>query len=235
MNNVDRMKEPDIDHVLFESGKSIALTYAGDSGTAETVEKILMEGSAYADHVIMQLETSGDASSEIACKAGCPYCCSMQISITPPEAMVLGAHVVENYDTDATTNLLKRIEHNIRLTYQKTQEEKVDNWHDTPCIFLKDGSCSVYSIRPFVCRSWHSLDVGQCIEAWRAKDKAAEIDSLFHRNYVFAMVRKGVQEGCKILGLQWETQVVTSAVKSYLAHPDPQEGWLRGERVFKPG
>ncbi len=231
----NKIEAPDIDHVLFESGKNIALTNAGDTGKAENVREILIEGSAYADHIIMQLEKYGDASSEIACKAGCPYCCSMQISITPPEAIVLGAHVVENYDTGALKDLLKKIDHNLHLTYQKTQDEKVENWHKTPCIFLKKGSCSVYAIRPFVCRSWHSLDVRQCIDSWRSKDKESEIDSLFHRNYVFGMVREGVQKGCEMLGLQWETQVVTSAVKSYLAHPNPLEGWLRGESVFKPG
>ena len=235
MNQSNKMKGPDIDHVLFESGKSIALTYADDPGKSEIAEKIVMEGSAYADHIIMQLEKGSDASSEIACKAGCPYCCSMQISITPPEAIVLGAHVIEHYDTGAKKDLLKKIDHNMRLTYRKTQDEKVANWQRTPCIFLKEGSCSVYAIRPFVCRSWHSLDVRQCIDAWRSKDKEAEIDSLFHRNYVFGMVRKGVQKGCELVGRQWETQVVTSAVKSYLAHPNPLEGWLKGERVFKPG
>lgn len=229
------MQAPDIEHVLFESGKGIALTYAGDPGNVANVGKILLEGSAYADHIIMQLEENRGPSSEIACKSGCPYCCSMQISITPPEAIVLGAHVVENYDTGVKNDLLKKIDHNIGLTYNKTQDEKVANWHETPCVFLEGGSCSVYAIRPFVCRSWHSLDVRQCIDAWRTKDKEAEIDSLYHRNYVFAMVRKGVQKGCEMLGLQWETQVVTSAVKSYLLHPDPLEGWLRGERVFKPG
>jgi len=235
MNKSNKIKGPDIEHVLFESGKRIVLTHAGDTGKAETAGKILQEGSAYADHIIMQLEKSRDASSEIACKAGCPYCCSMQISITPPEAIVLGVHVVENYGTAAKNDLLKKINHNIRLTYKKTQDEKIENWRQTPCIFLKGGSCSVYVIRPFVCRSWHSLDVRQCIDSWRSKDKEAEIDSLFHRNYVYGMVRKGVQKGCEMLGLQWETQVVTSAVKSYLAHPNPLEGWLRGEQVFKPG
>jgi len=108
MNKSNEMKGPDIDHVLFESGKRIALTYAGDSRKAENAGKILLEGSAYADHIIMQLEKSRDASSEIACKAGCPYCCSMQISITPPEAIVLGVHVVETYDTGAKNDLLKK-------------------------------------------------------------------------------------------------------------------------------
>ncbi len=196
MSKSNKIKGPDIDHVLFESGKSIALTYAGDTGNAENARMILIEGSTYADHIIMQLEKGRDDSYEIACKAGCPYCCSMQISITPPEAIVLGAHVVQNYNTEAKNDLLKKIDHNIRLTYNKTEDEKVENWHETPCIFLKRGSCSVYAIRPFVCRSWHSLAERQCSDSWRSKDKEAEIDILYHRKYVFSLVRKGVQPWC---------------------------------------
>jgi len=40
------MKGPDIDQVLLESGRRIALAYAGDTGKAENAGKILMEGSA---------------------------------------------------------------------------------------------------------------------------------------------------------------------------------------------
>ncbi len=235
MNENKKTDKPDIEKLLFESGKNMALTHAGDKQNPGNVKKILEDGALYADYIVGKMEESLDAPPEIACKAGCFYCCSMQISITPPEALVLGAHVVETYDERRENELLKKIDHNIRLTYKKTRDEKVGNWQKTPCIFLEEGCCSLYAIRPFVCRSWHSLDAAQCVDAYRSKNKEAEIDSLFHRNYVFGTVRNGVQEGCKMLGLQWETEIITSAVKSYLSHPAPLNGWLRGERIFKPG
>ncbi len=228
-------EKPDIEEVLFESGRQIALAYAGDRGKTDNIARILEEGAVYASHVIGKMEESMESPPEIACKAGCPYCCSMQISITPPEAIVLGAHVVDHYSEDQQRVLLEKIGHNIRLTYGKSQGEKVRNWHDTPCIFLEGGGCSVYAIRPFVCRSWHSLDAGHCIEAYGSHDKEADIDSLFYINYVYGTVRNGIQEGCKDLGLQWETQIVTSAVKSFLAHHDPAGAWVSGDLVFQPG
>lgn len=234
-NQIEEVNDGEEPDILFESGKNIVIKYISEGNGPEEVLKIAQEGTAFAEHIVARMDEEGDAPPEIACKAGCPYCCSMQISITPPEALLLGAYVDANYDDDEKRALLEKIENNLSHTHGKSQEEKVKSWHLTPCVFLKDGSCSVYPIRPFICRSWHSLNARQCLDAFHSREKESEIESLPYRNFIFGTIRDGLQEGCRELGLQWETQIITSAVKSYLAHKDPINAWLTGEVVFFPG
>ncbi len=228
----DENRETD---VLYESGKNIATTILENAAAARDVLKIASEGTTFAEYVTERMDEQLDDPRKPECGPGCPYCCSMQISITPPEALLLGDYVENNYDDGERAALLSRIENNLALTHDRSQGEKVRNWHLTPCVFLVDGSCSVYPIRPFICRSWHSLNKAQCLDAFHSRKEDAEIENLPHRNYIFGTIRDGIQEGLREKGLQWETHIITSAVKSHLNHEDPVSAWLRGETVFFRG
>lgn len=64
------------------------------------------------------------------CKKGCSHCCYIPVSISELE--------VEYIEQSLKT---KR---NAFSKYDKTQ--------DKPCPFLKNNACSIYDVRPFVCR-----------------------------------------------------------------------------------
>ncbi|EKP0311158.1 YkgJ family cysteine cluster protein [Aeromonas veronii] len=64
------------------------------------------------------------------CKKGCSHCCHIPVSVSELE--------VEYIEKSLK---IKRKEFS---AYDKTQEK--------PCPFLKDNGCSIYNVRPFVCR-----------------------------------------------------------------------------------
>jgi len=72
------------------------------------------------------------------CQNGCNHCCHYNVSISELEA-----ELIEN-ETKA-----KRLK-GLSNTF-------VTDFHGIPCPFLKEGSCSIYSSRPFVCRRFVSL------------------------------------------------------------------------------
>lgn len=218
--------------ILFEAGFGIATSNI-EAGTRAGVLRIAPEGTGFAEELTSGIE-SDSFFSEIACGPNCPYCCSMQIRVTPPEALLVGAHVISTYSEDQRRELLRKIEHNLALTDGKALDEKVENWHQTPCIFLEAGSCSLYPVRPFICRSWHSLDKGACLTAYDLKKKNAEIESYPHRNLVFGTIRKGMIKGCASKGLQSGIMVITKAVKAILEYEgDAVADWLEGKNVFQ--
>jgi len=217
--------------ILFEVGFGIAESNI-EAGTRADALKIAPEGTGFAEELSSGIE-SDSFFSEIACGPNCPYCCSMQIRVTPPEAILVGDYVLSTYSEDQKKNLLKKIDQNLELTDNKTQQEKVKNWHQTPCIFLESGSCSLYSVRPFICRSWHSLDAGACLKAYELKKSGAEIENYPHRNLIFGTIRKGIIQGCTSRGLQSGIMVITKAVKAILEHDgDAVTDWLSGKNVF---
>lgn len=77
------------------------------------------------------------------CKKGCSYCCNMAVTIHQVDAEVIARHigVKLNYDFEINTD----------------RDDEVDRWLGVPCPFLKEGACSIYSIRPSPCRTNSNL------------------------------------------------------------------------------
>jgi uncharacterized protein len=71
------------------------------------------------------------ASKYTPCKKGCSSCCHYKVSISEIEI----AHI-ENHTKIKRNEIFNQSE----------------NFHGTPCTFLKNGACSIYEVRPFVCR-----------------------------------------------------------------------------------
>lgn len=65
------------------------------------------------------------------CKQGCNHCCYYNVSISELEIQYIESR-----------NGIKR---------NKIHQD-ISDFHGTACPFLKNGSCSIYETRPFVCR-----------------------------------------------------------------------------------
>ena len=66
------------------------------------------------------------------CKKGCTYCCSYYVTISDIE--------------------IQFIEKNNKKIKRKKQFNTDNKGVGTPCLFLKNGACSIYESRPYVCR-----------------------------------------------------------------------------------
>ena len=82
------------------------------------------------------------AEPYIACGKGCSSCCKMNVTISQIEA---------NLIAEKTGIKSKQ--------FTSSQSHNIEEFIGIPCIFLKDGSCSIYDIRPFVCRKHVSFDM----------------------------------------------------------------------------
>ncbi len=71
------------------------------------------------------------------CSKGCSACCKNDVFITSLEA---------NY-------IAKKAKISTKKTVKSTSKHS-----NTPCPFLKNNSCSIYSYRPFNCRTFFTLD-----------------------------------------------------------------------------
>jgi Fe-S-cluster containining protein len=72
------------------------------------------------------------------CKNGCGCCCYMHVDVTNIDCALI----------------------NKELQYEHKSADVNDDYEDTKnehvkCPFLKDNSCSVYSVRPFTCRNYN--------------------------------------------------------------------------------
>jgi Fe-S-cluster containining protein len=90
------------------------------------------------------------------CRAGCAYCCSAKVEATEPEIFLILQELRTRPDReiDALIGKLKK----------RLAEKVVENPgpHRPNCVFLENNLCSIYEVRPAVCRRAHSLSVESC-------------------------------------------------------------------------
>jgi len=101
---------------------------------------------------------------QIACKAGCSSCCMLNVAVLFPEVAAIVKYVVDSWPSDRLRTLTERIED----LYHKIRHCDDDEWIELRehCAFLDEsGSCSIYPVRPLICRSVTSIDPRHCEEA----------------------------------------------------------------------
>jgi len=83
-------------------------------------------------------------TEKVSCRRGCSHCCYMFVDVFPHEAVALANKVKKGqYYNKEEFELQKD---------KTTPQEYVDD--PRPCIFLKEGECSVYADRPMTCRKY---------------------------------------------------------------------------------
>jgi Fe-S-cluster containining protein len=218
---------------LFIAAKNFAIQTFQEGMTPNNALKLASKALWFGNHLIEHFETIEPVSEPLACAAGCHYCCFYQVLLTPLETLLIGNYVETTYTEQAKQDLVRRIERTLQLTDGKSLQEKVAIWHDTPCIFLSNGRCSVYDDRPLICAAWHSLDFDQCKEAFESNNPWAGIDGYPYRYHIFQTIREGLREACTHAGRQADTLPIAKATKHYFEHQSPIESWINGDKVFE--
>lgn len=152
--------------------------------------------AGFADHIVAMLEKD-NPDIRVACGVKCSYCCHMQVKVTPPEALFIHAYIQENKKRMLNDVFFERVRNNRQLTEGKKLDERVREKLKTPCIFLNDHACSIYPVRPLVCRAWHSLNKAGCRAAFDSQNAGSLIDTAPERNYVYSTISSVLEDICR--------------------------------------
>lgn len=106
----------------------------------------------------------GRVRLKLACTPGCAHCCAAPVTVIAPEAALIAEHVRETFSEEQRARLLARIERHMHAT-----DDPDERW--PMCPLNVDGLCSVYPVRPFNCRKFHSFDLAACHEYFVADDE----------------------------------------------------------------
>lgn len=86
----------------------------------------------------------------IICKKGCSHCCHSEILVSEIEFELI-AKFVKDFSVKFDKDLLEKQQ----LPMEKFRQL---DWEDKKCVFLKNNTCSIYPVRPIVCRIHNSSD-----------------------------------------------------------------------------
>lgn len=187
------------------------------------------------DDAIQKFTSLESLPEPIACKLGCHYCCFNQPMVTPPEALLIGHFVEQTFNDQKKQELFDRIGRILELTDGKNPDEIVMIRHELPCIFLREGMCLVYEVRPAVCRACSSTSAEHCRTVFESRNHMAKLRCYPHMRRIFEAVHTGLLARCQEMVCQSDFLRVAEAIRDYFSHPRPIEAWIEGEMVFHPG
>jgi hypothetical protein len=216
---------------IYQKERDTVLEIIQAGRTAEKALEVGLSAQIWTEHSLRQFDWTADLPRPIACTPGCDHCCYNQVEVTPPEALAIGHFLERQLSPEERDKLLAGVRNWLEATTGKSKPEIARLRREHPCPLLQAPRCSVYPVRPLVCRAMHSLDAGQCAASLQAGDLTSGPYYAQRHELVLAIVQ-GLQAGCRALDCQSGILDLARALHDYFAQPEPRERWIRGEAVF---
>lgn len=217
------------DYAQYQDRICNSVARAGRVGDAlDAILELLQRISSEAEALIAQ--HPGDRSM-IDCGPGCGSCCVVNVSTLLPEGFAIARHLQKQ-----------------GCEYQQRAAERLDKlWREVrglddddrlfvrrPCAFLDgQGSCSIYPVRPLLCRSLTSTSADSCREALSGKILGEETAVLSHQfqNDLYETLFIGFAAGLEKRGSDGRSFPLTGLLRYLLRHPEAEQEWLTGRQL----
>ena len=195
------------------------------------VLKLAHQALRRAEEVIFEVMDLVPPPQPIACKAECPWCCHIRLTATPPEVLLVLEYIADNFTPGEKIALERKVANIDGYTRGLDGEDRAKL--RLPCPLLKDGSCSVHSVRPLSCRAVVSVDVAACK---RAYDSHMEEPVPQHDMQILAAngIGYGILAGMADADFPVEDAEMNAALALGLADAEIGQRWLKGEPAFTP-
>lgn len=161
-----------------------------------------------------------DKGQKFDCKAGCIYCCSARVEALEPEIFQI-TRELKKLPPENLAELTERLrKHGVIAKGLAIQD------YHLSCPFLIENLCSIYSIRPAVCRKAHSYDVEKC------RVPASEIPESLEIALKSEALMKGTAQAYSQASLPASGHELGQAVLLALTDETAETRWYSGEHVF---
>lgn len=197
----------------------------------------LLEGTRDAA-ALSQAVTECAAAAEVicrdrpmACAAGCPHCCVLNVAILLPECMVIADWLLEQLSSSALDALRARLAAHNRFVRWMDDEERITK--KTVCPMLDAaGHCTIHPVRPLVCRAVASFDRYSCQEAFSPviTDEPRLVQADMLRQMVFDTAFSALGQALRQHGLDDRSIELGRGVLAFLEYPVLREHLLCGGR-----
>jgi Fe-S-cluster containining protein len=117
------------------------------------------DATAIADAAASALLYSFPNQAKLDCKSGCNACCHLYVKVPPGVATVMARHIQLTFSLSERDWLHDRLIEAVEAIDTTEHPERLRH----PCPLLaEDGQCSVYEVRPLVCRAFTSASAYRC-------------------------------------------------------------------------
>ena len=169
---------------------------------------------------------------QLACSAGCPHCCVLNVAILLPEGMVIADWIRERLSPSELDAVRKRLEGHRSWARWMDDEERIVK--KASCPFLDAaGRCLVHPVRPLACRGVASLDSTSCQEAFIPiyTDEERTVLADLVRKAAYDAGFSALGQALRFHGLDDRSIELGCGVLAFLEHPEYRELVLGGGRL----
>ena len=167
----------------------------------------------------------------IECGEGCSYCCYLKVDTHAHEVFLISDYIKQNFMPDEIEALKVRLQNNANTIRPLTREQ---HWvTNVQCALLVNDRCSVYSVRPALCRKFHSWSVDLCRQSHEAPDDPtipSSEDVTLNISAREAIL--GFHDAIKKVRLDSETYDINSALFYALNDSAFESEWRKGKKAF---
>ncbi len=209
-----------------ELAREVVARALADGSSAGTAMAIASRTAELARQLTAEL-ASGE---EMACRAGCSWCCTLTvIAVSAPEVLRIAEYLratLGPQELAAVTDRLARRDERLQAMAEERRPRA-----RLACALLVNQRCSVYPVRPLSCGGMTSASAEACEASYRAGWTRSIPNGPRHLG-IAAGVRQGVEQGLAAAGLPAHDLDLTAALRIALETPDAVERWLSGEPIF---
>jgi Fe-S-cluster containining protein len=145
-----------------DAGQAFAENATQDGVTVDALLAVAADAAAFVDEAL-QIVEHGYAPA-LACREGCAYCCRKPgVLATIPDVLRIVAHARATFTAEHLAALRARAARYVAQLQGRHFNDFVAE--SVPCPLLIDERCSVYEVRPLVCRGFNSTSVDACRRA----------------------------------------------------------------------
>ncbi|HEY3418323.1 MAG TPA: YkgJ family cysteine cluster protein, partial [Armatimonadota bacterium] len=148
--------------------------------------------------------------------------------LTPIELLNIVLHLASSAVSVAQRTLLRqRIGEKTTVISGMTVQAQMER--TITCPFLLENRCSIYAVRPLLCRGRNSFDATPCQAVYADPTQAGQFVLLQEQMLVSQCLVLGILTALKKIGLPDRCIDLCLALDVSLRNPDMVERWLQGE------
>lgn len=200
---------------------------AGAAAVAEAMAEVVAAAEG-----ALAFNASPQLRERIACARGCGTCCVVNVAVLYPEAVAIAEYLRRTRSASELETLTERLEELYRHVVWLDDDERV--MLRRPCVFLDgEGSCSVYPVRPLLCRSMTSTSSEGCRQAIALQafgENTPILVNLFQKDLMDEAF-KATGRALSALGLDGRGVKLTVAMRQLLSEAGAAEAYLAGAAV----
>lgn len=158
----------------------------------------------------------GDAS-RIACGPGCAHCCVVSVAVLRPEAVTIVAYLERKLSAGHFLALAQKVDTLAAELRWLDEEERIRQRR--PCALLDGaGNCSVYPVRPLLCRGLTSVDPETCRQAVELLplEEAPPVTVNLFQSFLYNQAFLALAQAMANAGLENGSRELTAAIKALL-------------------